>query len=508
MIEQENNEIPVRINFFFLRSKVVILQAFLKKVFMKKLIVFLLLSLIILPMSAQKQKKGHDIKINIEGWNDEFCLLAHYFGNNQYRDDTLWIENHAVRIKGDTLLRSGMYILINPKKIRLLEFFVDKTNQHFTIESDTIDLMGHIKVTGSENNERFFGWIQCLNKIRADGDLFKAKADSCKDAGDMDLYKIYQVKFDSISRMHDTQWKNYFEKDTALIVSRFMKAQKGIPIPRFKPDKTAMSQSEQYQYMKKHFFDHIDLNDVELLYTPIYHKIIDQYFEKMVQHITDSVIEEGLKVFDMAKNNKETKNYVAWFVTGFAESSKVMGMDGAFVRFVDEFYASGAVDEMVLPALKESLIKRANEMRPSLIGKTAQNIAAWDTAQRVVQLYHDHSKYTIIFFFSTSCGHCKAEGKILKDIYKENKDLYNLEVFAVCTDSSMTDLKKYIKRNEIPWIVVNGTYTAGKYFKDSYEIPTTPALFLLDRNKKIIAKNIDAKNMLEFLKGYDKFYSH
>lgn len=474
---------------------------------MKKVFYFLILLFVIGLAFGQKTKKGHDIKITIRGWGEEYCLLAHYFGNGQYLDDTLWIHNDAIRIKGDTSLREGMYLLINPKKVRLLEFFVDAHQQHFSIESDTVNLMGHIKISGSESNQRFFGWIHFLNQIRTDGDFYYRISDSCKKAGNDILAESYKAKFDSVTGLHDKRWVEFFETDTALLISKFMGAQKTVRIPRTKPDGTPSDQLYQYNYLKNHYFDYINLSDPSLLYTNAYHKSLEHYFEKIIPQMPDSVIAEGLKIFNLAKNNPETRYYVAWYITSFAESSKLMGMDGAFVRFVDEFFASGAVDGRVLPALKESLIKRADEMRLSLIGKIAPNIAAWDTSEQVVSMNQLHNNYLFIFFFSTSCGHCKSEAQELKKIYNAYKSEYDFEVFAVCTDSSMVGLKKYIVKNEIPWTVVNGTYTASRYFRDSYDIPTTPSLFLLDKNRKIVAKNLDVKNMFDFLKEYDKIYS-
>lgn len=470
----------------------------------KTLLVCVIICLTFFSGFSQKDKKGHDIKINIKGWSDDFCLLAHYFGNSQYRNDTLWVKNHSVRIKGDTLLKSGMYILVNPQKARLIEFFVDQDSQKFTIESDTIDLMGHIKVTGSENNKNFYEWINFLNTIRIDGDKYREIVDSLKKLNNNNLADIYQKKVDSISNLHDSKWRTLFETNPNLLVSKFMNAQKEIPIPKYKKDGSEYSQLEKYYYMKDHYFDNIDLSDIGLLYTPIYHRKLSTYFEKIIQPIPDSVIVEGKKVFKLASNNDETRYYTTWFVSNFAESSKIMGMESAFVRFIDDFYASGAVDGSVLPALKESLIKRANELRHSLIGNIAPNIAAWDTTQRIIQLNQIQADYTFVFFFSTICSHCKEETKKLKTYYTEDKSKYKFEIFAVCVDSSFTQFKDYIHTNKIPWLAVNGTYTASKYYNDVYDVPTTPTLYLLDKNKKIIAKHLSADKMMEYMKEYDK----
>ena len=64
----------------------------------------------------------------------------------------------------------------------------------------------------------------------------------------------------------------------------------------------------------------------------------------------------------------------------------------------------------------------------------------------------------------STCGHCKKETPKLVDFYNKYKDTFNLQVFAVCTDSSFNEMKKAIKTyNMYDFINVNGIYTCLLY---------------------------------------------
>ena len=50
-------------------------------------------------------------------------------------------------------------------------------------------------------------------------------------------------------------------------------------------------------------------------------------------------------------------------------------------------------------------------------------------------------------------------------------------------------MKKFIKKEKMNWINVNGPRTLTKNFHDLYDIISTPVIYVLNENKEIIAKN-------------------
>jgi len=87
----------------------------------------------------------------------------------------------------------------------------------------------------------------------------------------------------------------------------------------------------------------------------------------------------------------------------------------------------------------------------------------------------------------------------MRDFYLKNRKTLNLEVYAVCMDTSWTDMKQYIRKNQLPWINVNGFYSVTPDFRDRYDVHSSPVFFVLDREKKIIAKRILTPQIEAFL---------
>jgi thiol-disulfide isomerase/thioredoxin len=119
-------------------------------------------------------------------------------------------------------------------------------------------------------------------------------------------------------------------------------------------------------------------------------------------------------------------------------------------------------------------------------------------------MYDIKAKYTILYFYDPDCGSCKKETPVLVDFYTKNKSRFNVEVYAVNSDTSMVKMRNYIKDMKMNWITVNGPRTYLGSYHDSYDATTTPTLYVLDEKKKIIGKKIAAAKLEDFLTNYEK----
>ena len=111
-----------------------------------------------------------------------------------------------------------------------------------------------------------------------------------------------------------------------------------------------------------------------------------------------------------------------------------------------------------------------------------------------------NSLFTVLFFYDPDCGHCKTETPKVKEIV-ESYSNKNIEVYAICTEFDEELWKKFIKEQEIDkWINVIDLKNESN-FRGKYNIMGTPRLYLLDSNKKIIAKQIDSESLGKILKN-------
>jgi len=176
----------------------------------------------------------------------------------------------------------------------------------------------------------------------------------------------------------------------------------------------------------------------------------------------------------------------------------VMGFDAIFVHMVETYYMTNQA-YWINPTVLENLSKKAMKLKRILIGKTAPNMIMLDTNMRPVSMYAIDAKYTILYFWDPDCGHCKTESPKLKKFYDDFKQKFNLEVFGVCSDTSMAEMKQYILKNNLNWINVNGPRCLTPNYHDEYDVSSTPVLFLLDDKKTILAKRLTTDQLEKFI---------
>lgn len=459
----------------------------------------LALILQLLATSELFSQKSYRINIQIEGLNDSLLLLANYSGDKQFVTDTAYkTKSNTYTFTGNKVLPEGMYFIAGSSKSKLFDFIISGKPE-ITISGNKDKLPVSLNSKNSNENQAFFDYIRFLNeKQKEQLSLVEAKKKftSGSDSAELTDKKINQLNLE-VKQYID----GLINSKTDSFLSAFLKSMQEPEIPAApilsngRPDSTF-----SYRYYKAHFWDNINLADDRLIRTPLIHSKVEQYLNKLTPPMPDSLIVAIDKLFHLAKDNEETFKYLMWYLTIKYEAAEIMGYDAIFVHLVDTYYADPKMKWMN-QTVKDNLIKRANTIRPILIGKSAPEMILLDTLQHPVSLYKVEANYTLIYFWDPDCSHCKKETPLLIDFYNKNKAQYNLEVYAVCMDTSWADMKKYILKNKMQWINVNGFYSLTPDFRELYDVHSSPVMYLLDENKKIIAKRVLTEQMKGILKS-------
>ena len=253
-------------------------------------------------------------------------------------------------------------------------------------------------------------------------------------------------------------------------------------------------------WLRKHFWDHTNLNSPSTVINPFFEKNRDIYFDQVLGHDPDSVIVHLNTLFEQPMDEQVRKIFVS-SATYKYETSKYMGEDKVFVWLAQRFYNSGYVDWMSEEDLAK--IKEKSEgLATEIIGNPARDFA-FDTEDRGrIKLSQVESPITILYFWDSECGHCKKETPRLKKLYDDYKDK-GVEVVAITLENEFTSWKKYIEEHDLDWINGFESDFERPNFLWFYYIPATPKKLVLDANKKIIAKNLDVETtMRTFLDDY------
>lgn len=467
---------------------------------------FLLILLSLLPVFSFAQlKKGYEIHITINDLQDSTVFLAYHLGDKQYIKDTVKLDRTGYGIvRGQEILPQGIYMIVLPGR-KYFEILIS-SNQHFSLSCTFSDYFNTLKFTGSDENSAFVEyqkkWVtmqQRAAEIAKRIQNNKQNNDSLKILG-------------SLQKLQEENMKSYLKSVVKANEGNFLgtlvKGLLPIDIPDFptpigfaNPD--SVKWVRNYNYNKDHFFDNIDLSDERLLRTPLLYARLNAFFTNVLIQSPDTINKEIDKLIKKCSGNYKVFQFVSVYLFNHFRESEVMGHDAVMVKIADDIYLSGKAD-WVTKEFKDDLRKQIDLIRPNLIGKKAENIVMDSYKGIFVSLYDIEKDFTILYFWEPSCGHCQEATPKLKAYYDKPKG-YSLEIFAVCTTSDKAKWTKYIEDNKLTWI--NGwDPKRSSHFDYYYNIQSTPTVYILDKNKKIIAKKLGVEEIGPFIDNYRKFF--
>lgn len=485
----------------------------------KNILIIGLIFCLLLPMVyGQKKHKtvrpAFEIKFVLDGLDEDTMLyVANYYADKTYMQDSLYLskkEPHTFVYSGDTLPPRGVYVLANQNKIKYLEFIID-TSYFFTIRTQNIDsknpdFVNCIVFENSPDNVEMSDFFKKISHYQRQ--IFKLNKDiAALESEKKPDKKLIQQTKKELDAWQDSnyQYCEYFvaQHGTTSLFGRTQRLAQDVEVPE--EIRNIKDQSTQeiasYNYYLNHYWDNCDFSEGALIYTPVFHPRLVKYFDKVVPPVVDSIIKYADILVEKSKASTELFKYIVWYITSKYERSQYVGHDAVFVHMVLNYYAKGLcpwTDEAVL----ERMIERAEQLDGVLLGKVAPELYMFDTNERFISSHSFNKKYTIMWFWDVTCGHCKTVTPILVDFYNRAKDSLDFEVYAVCITSDTASWKRAIVSRQLPFVNVGGN-RANLDYRKVYGVTTTPYIYVLDREKKIICKKIGVEQLESFLRNHE-----
>ncbi|MGM0612062.1 MAG: redoxin domain-containing protein [Bacteroidota bacterium] len=450
----------------------------------------------LLIISSSLFSQGYKIEVQVEDTQDTIMYLVNYNGDKQYIKDTVDNQGNGTFIfKGDEKLPQGIYLAARQDK-NYFEFLVTE-DQKFKMSTTYDDMVKNMEVKGSKENKYFYDFLQYANSKNQKISEIDKEIKTLLPEDSLKKQKL-QRKKDSLSQLINDYKENFINEHPETFMAHVYNASRDPEVPEAPENLSEKEKQEwEYNYYTKHYFDNLDLSDERLLYTPVLHQRVSNFINEVLIQDPDTIIKAADRLMKMANGNKKVTKYLTWYITYNAEQSDIMGMDEVFVHMVDNHFGKEKtpwVSDKVMSNLRE----RADILRNLLIGKEAPNMLLQDTAGNNVPLHSIDAKYLAIYFWEPGCGHCERETPKLQKIYHDLKD-EGFKVYSVCIDRNNPEKwKNYIRENDLDWINV---YDGNKWtnFRELYDLVATPTIYLLDKDKKILAKRINSSQLEKFI---------
>lgn len=226
--------------------------------------------------------------------------------------------------------------------------------------------------------------------------------------------------------------------------------------------------------------------------------------KKVISQHPDTVSKEIVALCERAKANEEVFKFMVGYWTSFYERTDILGHEAAFVALAKAFYATEQVP-WVEDAQRQKIVARATTLGRLLVGQQAPHLTLKDTAGKYQNLYDIKARYTVLVFWDPECGHCKKAIPLVKEVVDARKDKADIVVYSAITETDREPWVKFIKTNKLDFINV-ADLELQNTFRTVYDITSTPKVFILDRQKKILANRLGAEQLGEILDSFILMY--
>lgn len=140
------------------------------------------------------------------------------------------------------------------------------------------------------------------------------------------------------------------------------------------------------------------------------------------------------------------------------------------------------------PFTKE-LVAMTEKIKITAVGQLAPEIALPNPSGQIIKLSSLRGKYVLIDFWAKWCGPCRKENPNVVRAYHRFKDK-GFEVYGVSLDRNKQDWVQAIQEDGLVWTHVSDLQYFNSQAARDYNIQAIPFSILLDKDGKIIAKNL------------------
>lgn len=238
--------------------------------------------------------------------------------------------------------------------------------------------------------------------------------------------------------------------------------------------------------------DYIDYNNLMRDFGVKQQEIVNAYNEARAKGDNNIM---NTKVAEYQAMEKEVKATLEGFIKSHPKSA-VSG----YAIYYNYQNANVAVEELerIVGLMDKSILKtkygilgqeKLNQMRGTTIGYPALNFAQANPDGKMINLTDFKGKYVLVDFWASWCGPCRGENPNVVNAYNKYKDK-GFTVFGVSLDQNKDKWLQAITADHLTWTHVSDLKGWGNEAAKLYGISSIPQNLLLDKEGKIVGKNL------------------
>jgi hypothetical protein len=452
--------------------------------------------------------EGYNIKIQVVPIRNQYIYFGHYFeGSIHLVDSALLNDKYEATLKGPVKLPTGIYAMFYPDRSFMCDVVID-TLQHFSIHAEK-PASGNLTLQfkNSPGNTLLNQYEQYM---MTQGQASQAAQQHLKNAtGKMDsslwIHKLSVID-DSILYFKEMIIKT----NPGALLSHILIAMRDVKVPDpLKTPKNKTDSAAARQYISDHYWDGVNFWDGSLTYSPFFEEKFDRYFNLVLPKNEDTVIKKIGWMMSYATASETMTDFLLTRLLYGTLDHKYPWSDDVFVELFEKYIAPKTYPWLSAEERK-TITEKAFFLMGIMVGKPAPDIVLPSIDGKNISLYAVDAKYTLLCFWDPTCSHCRETLPRIDSIYLKKWKAAGIKIFSVAgeTDGTKDDWINFINQHKLQdWANVYCSIAedrkrieAGlKGYVQLYDVAYYPSFFLLDKNKKFIAKKLKYEQIVELL---------
>ena len=434
-------------------------------------------------------QSNYSVSGEIRGLSSKKVYLSGYGGEKLHAvDSTATDEKGKFIFSLKPNIYSGLY-RVSWGKDKFLDVVVNKENVVFVTTSE--NPMDSVQILSSSENNLYY-WYEHRERLN------QSKLELITPL--LDFYPVHDAfytkvagEFESIQQFQEKAFDSLASLYPASYAMRILKLQRTPFLS------ATLAKDERVEYLKAHFFDQVDFNDTLLLSSNAWsNKAISylglwgnsRYSQKQLE---TEFIKAVIIMMDKASVNPDIYKFLLDYLLGGFDKYH---FDDVITYMADHFQDPFSCEDQ---AKKSGLQKKLDTFKKIATGKVAPDFDIPDMKGKMIRLSGIPAEYTLLIFWSSECSHCTDMLPKVRDIYDKQKPK-RMEVLAVSIDTSRREWTTFIKDEKLDFLDASDLKGFESKSADDYNIYATPTMFLLDREKKILAKPISYRELEQVLR--------
>lgn len=409
----------------------------------------------------------------------------------------------SVTLQDKESLKPGMYEILGDSTFLGVILIPAEKNQKFSLKIDG----EKVTFTNSKENIAYYNYLDDIATYTHKLDSLNEQFQQAQKSMPQYMLKVFVDSLSASARRINNEMRDFQTRTAKANAGTLFGSIVATSTYLQDPPQEIVSDRRAFQrYYIEHFFDNFAWEDPRIFNTPIVEQKLKEYCNLIYQLDNPDYDTLVVAALNKAKVNQTSYEYL------FDALQYVLGRIISPYK-VEHTYIAMLKDALTYPKLSEDRKRHHTRelgfINKNLVGDTIPNFVMVLANGDTTTMYDIQSEYTILYLQHPTCPTCHNVRNMMKNFPKLNQAIESgrLKVVMVYFEDDPKVWSNYINSSE-----ANPKYVQGWNFdqaiddNDLFDTRTIPYMFLLDKDKKVIKKDLlynEIEPYIEYLRiGY------